>query len=182
MAATGTWTLDKQHTDVSFSVKHMMVATVKGHFADVDAEIEIDEVQPEASRVRATIAAGSLSTRNAERDGHLKSPDFFDVERFPAITFVSTSVRRVSAEAFRVTGDLTIRDVTRTVTLNGEFTGPVASPWGDRRAGFTLEGEIDREEFGLTWNVALETGGVLVGRTVKLLVDAEVAQAAVAAA
>lgn len=177
-----TWTLDKQHTDVSFSAKHMMVATVKGHFADVDAEVEIDEDRPEASRVRATIATASLSTRNDDRDAHLKSPDFLDVERYPAITFESTEVRRIDPATFELKGDLTVRDMTRPVTLRGEFTGPIASPWGDRRAGFSLSGEIDREEFGLTWNVALETGGVLVGRKVKLLVEAEVAQAVAAAA
>ncbi len=176
-----TWTLDKQHTEVSFAAKHMMVATVKGYFADVDAEIELDEERPEASRARATIATASLSTRNADRDAHLKSPDFLDVERFPAITLESRSVSRLDSATFELKGDLTIRDQTRPVTLRGEFTGPIASPWGDRRAGFSLSGEIDREEFGLTWNVPLEAGGVLVSRKVKLLIEAEVARVAAAA-
>lgn len=176
-----TWTLDKQHTEVSFAAKHMMVATVKGYFADVDAEIELDEERPEASRARATIATASLSTRNADRDAHLKSPDFLDVERFPAITFESSSVSRLDSSTFELKGNLTIRDQTRPVTLRGEFTGPIASPWGDRRAGFSLSGEIDREEFGLTWNVPLEAGGVLVSRKVKLLIEAEVARVAAAA-
>lgn len=176
-----TWTLDKQHIDLGFSAKHMMVATVKGRFADVEAEIEIDEQAPEASRVQAVVAVASLSTGNAERDAHLKGPDFLDAERFPHLTFASSAVRRTGADTFQLTGALTIREVTRTIVLSGEFTGPVSSPWGDRRAGFSLSGEIDREEFGLTWNVALETGGVLVSRKIKLHVEAEVAQVAGAA-
>lgn len=173
-----TWNLDTQHLDVGFSVKHMMVATVKGRFADVEAEIELDEQRPEASRVRAVLGAASLTTGNPDRDAHLKSPDFLDVEQFPTLTFESTEVRRTGSDRFELAGDLTIRDVTRPVVLRGEFSGPVVSPFGDRRAGFSLSGEIDREAFGLTWNVAMETGGVLVGKTVKLTIDAEVAEQA----
>lgn len=177
-----TWSLDPQHLDLGFSVRHMMVATVKGRFNDVQAEIEIDESQPEESRVTATVPVASLTTGNAERDAHLKSVDFFDVERFPTLAFASSAVRRRGADGFELHGDLTIRDVTRPVVLTGEFTGPVKSPWGDRRVGFSLTGELDREEFGLTWNVALETGGVLVGRKIKLHLDAEVVEAAAVAA
>jgi polyisoprenoid-binding protein YceI len=177
-----TWTLDKQHVDLAFSAKHMMVATVRGRFTDVEAEIELDEERPEASKVRATVAAASLSTGNADRDAHLTSADFLDVERYPALTFVSTEVRRKGDDAFELSGDLTIRDVTRSVSLAGEFTGPVASPWGDRRFGFSLTGSIDREDFGLTWNVALETGGVLVGKKINLAIEAEVVAAAQVAA
>jgi polyisoprenoid-binding protein YceI len=176
------WTLDAQHLDLGFSAKHMMVATVKGRFSEVRAEIEIDEERPEISRVRAEIATASLATGSADRDAHLKSPDFLDVEQYPSIVFESTSVRRRGDDRFELRGDLTIRDVTRSVAFEGEFTGPLASPWGDRRVGFSLQGEIDREEFGLVWNVALETGGVLVGRKVKLHLDAEVVQAASVAA
>jgi len=177
-----TWTLDQQHVDVGFSAKHMMVATVKGRFTGVEAEIDINEEQPEASRVRAQVTTGSLTTGNEERDAHLKSADFLDVEHFPHLTFESTRVRQTGDDTFELTGDLTIRDVTRPVVLKGEFTGPVSSPWGDRRAGFSLSGEIDREEFGLTWNMALETGGVLVSRKVKLHVEAGVASAVAVAA
>lgn len=152
----------------------MMVATVRGRFTSVEAEIELDELQPEASSVRAVIAAASLGTGNADRDAHLKSPDFLDVELFPAVTFESTVVRRTGPETFELGGTLTIRDVTQPVVLRGEFTGPVTSPWGDRRSGFSLTGEIDREAFGLTWNVAMETGGLLVSKTVKLAIEAEV--------
>lgn len=176
-----TWTLDQQHIDIGFSAKHMMVATVKGRFTDVEAEIELDEAQPESSRVKAVITAASLTTGNPDRDTHLKSADFLDTERFPALTFESTSVRQTGSDGFELAGDLTIRDVTRPVVLRGEFSGPVASPFGDRRAGFSLTGEIDREAFGLTWNVAMETGGLLVSKTVKLTIDAEVAEQVVPA-
>ncbi len=170
-----TWTLDQTHAELGFSAKHMMVATVKGRFTGVDAEIHIDEEQPEASRVRAVVDAATITTNNDERDAHLKSADFLDVEQFPHLVFQSTSVRKTGDDEVELTGDLTIRDVTRPVVLKGEFTGPIASPWGDRRAGFSLNGEIDREDFGLTWNVALEAGGVLVSRKIKLHVDVEVA-------
>jgi polyisoprenoid-binding protein YceI len=172
------WNLDKQHVEVGFSAKHMMVATVKGRFTEVKAEVELDERHPEASRVRAVVGAASLTTGNPDRDAHLKSADFLDVERFPELTFVSTAVRRTGSDTFELAGDLTIRDVTRPVVLRGEFSGPIASPFGDRRAGFSLTGEIDREAFGLTWNVAMETGGLLVSKTVKLVIDAEVAEQA----
>jgi len=177
-----TWILDKQHVDLSFSAKHMMVATVKGRFADVEAEVEIDEERPEVSRVKAVAAVQSLTTGNPERDAHLKSVDFLNATEHPILTFESTQVRPVGDGRFELTGNLTIRDTTRLVVLSGEFTGPVKSPWGDRRIGFALDGEIDREDFGLTWNVALETGGVLVSRKIKLHVDAEVAEAAALAA
>ncbi|MCK9485186.1 MAG: YceI family protein [Dehalococcoidia bacterium] len=177
-----TWTLDHTHAEVGFSAKHMMVATVKGRFTDVQADIKIDEEQPQASTVAARVATASLTTGNEERDTHLKSPDFLNVEEFPELVFQSTSVRRIGEDELELAGDLTIRDVTRPVVLKGEFTGPIASPWGDRRAGFSLTGEFDREDFGLTWNVALEAGGVLVSRKIKLHVDVEVAAALEAAA
>lgn len=171
-----TWTLDQQHVDLGFAVKHMMVATVRGRFTEVEADIDLDEPRPENSHVSATVRAASLTTGNPERDTHLKSPDFLDVERFPALTFESTAVRRIGDDRFELAGNLTIRDVSRPVVLRGEVSGPVSSPWGDRRAGFSLSGEIDREAFGLTWNVAMETGGVLVGKTVKLNIEAELAE------
>lgn len=175
------WSLDKQHVELGFSAKHMMVATVKGRFTDVEAEINLDEQRPEASFVRATVHAASLTTGSADRDTHLKSADFFDVEQYPALTFVSREVRR-KGDDLELKGDLTIKDVTRPVTLKGEYTGPVEGPWGGRHLGFSLTGEIDREDFGLTWNVALEAGGVLVSRKVKLSIDAEVKEDVAAAA
>jgi polyisoprenoid-binding protein YceI len=176
------WTLDPVHTEVGFSVRHLMVSTVKGQFRSVAAEVELDPDHPERSRVNATIDAASLDTGNPERDGHLRSADFLDVERFPTVVYRSTAVHRVREGEVEIAGELTIRDVTRPVALRGSFGGPVTDPWGGRRAGFELTGEIDREAFGLTWNVALESGGVLVGKSVRLHVTAEVAEAVPAAA
>ncbi|MEX2446786.1 MAG: YceI family protein [Dehalococcoidia bacterium] len=177
-----TWELDAHHLELGFAVKHMMVATVRGRFTEVEAEVSLDEERPDASRVTATVQAASLTTGNPDRDAHLRSADFFDVERYPTIMFRSTSVGRTKEGRFDLDGELTIRGVTQDVSLSGEFTGPVASPMGGRVVGFSIEGEIDREAFGLGWNAALETGGVLVGRTVRLQVDAEVHQAASVAA
>ena len=176
------WNLDSAHTDIGFSTKHLMVATVKGRFTGVDAEIEIDEEQPERSSVVATIDAASLASGNDERDAHLRSADFLDVEHFPTLSFRSTSVRRVGDDELELAGDLTIRDVTKPITLRGSIGGPVVTPWGGRKAGFNLAGEIDREAFGLTWNVAMEAGGVLVGKKIKLAIDAELDEVAAEAA
>src|SRR5436190_4839842 len=171
------WTIDPAHTEVGFSTRHLMVSTVRGQFRNVDAAIEIDDAQPELSRVSATIEAASIDTGNPDRDAHLRSADFFDAEHFPALSFASTNVRRVGDDELELTGDLTIRDVTHPITLKGEFSGPVKDPWGARRAGFTLNGEIDREAFGLTWNVAMEAGGVLVGKKIKLNLEVEAVEA-----
>lgn len=157
-----------------------MVTTVKGQFGEVDADVHLDEQKPEASFVRATVAVASINTGVADRDTHLKSPDFFDVERYPSLTFASREVR-LKGDNLELVGDLTIKDVTRPVTLKGEFNGPVQTPWGGRAVGVSLAGEIDREEFGLTWNMALDAGGVLVSRKIKLHVDAEVKEDAPAA-
>src|SRR5690606_5727391 len=169
-----TWNLDLAHTEVSFSVRHMMVSTVRGRFTDFDAEVHADEEQPERSRVSAPIEAASLDTGAEARDAHLRSPDFFDVEQYPQIRFESANVTRPKDGHVTVEGDLTIKDVTRPVTLQGEFHGPATSPWGERTVGFELTTELNREDFGLNWNQALETGGVLVGKKVKLQINAEV--------
>lgn len=167
------WTLDPQHFEVGFRVKHMMVASVKGEFSDVTADVEIDVEQPERSSVVAVIKTASLSTRNEQRDQHLRSPDFLDAERYPELTFRSTEVTRTGSQTFRLVGDLTVRDVTRPVVLSGEVEGPIAGMDGSERLGFTATGEFDRETFGLTWNVPLESGGILVGRDVKLTLEGE---------
>ena len=128
-----TWELDTAHAEVGFSAKHMMVTTVRGRFTDVSAEVHIDEQHPEQSHVSATIQAASLATGDEQRDGHLKSPDFFDVETYPTITFRSTRVARRKDGEFELAGDLTVRDVTREITLKGDFAGPVTNPWGNAR-------------------------------------------------
>ncbi len=177
-----TWTLDDTHLEVGFAVKHLMVANVKGRFHGVTATIEIDEEEPANSSVVAQIETATVDTRAADRDAHLRSPDFFDSEQFPLMTFRSTEVTRTGDRAFALAGDLTIRDVTRPVTLAGEIVGPVTDPFGNRKAGFEVTGEIDRETWGLTWNMGLEAGGVLVGKTVKIAIEGEIAQQTAAAA
>ena len=175
------WNLDPTHLDVGFAVRHMMVANVKGRFAAAQAQIEIDEEHPERSSVVAEIETASVDTRAADRDAHLRSPDFFDAEAFPLMTFRSTQVARTGKGELAITGDLTIRDVTKPVTLRGAIDGPLLDPWGNRRAGIELAGEIDREAWGLGWNMALEAGGILVGKTVKIAIEGEIVEAAAAA-
>ncbi|MDA0270447.1 MAG: YceI family protein [Chloroflexi bacterium] len=171
------WNLDTAHTEVGFSVKHMMVANVKGRFHGVTAEIAIDEDHPERSTVLAEIETGTVDTRQPDRDTHLRSGDFFDSERFPLMTFRSTEVRRTGEGQFAITGDLTIRDVTKPVTLTGVLSGPLSDVYGGRRAGIDVSGEIEREAWGLGWNVAMEAGGVMVGKRVKIVIEGEIVQA-----
>src|SRR5262245_61589306 len=167
----GTFALDAAHTTVGFVARHLMVSKVRGSFGRVSGGITIGE-DPLASRVQATIAAASIDTGQADRDNHLRGADFLDVERFPALSFTS---RRVlpRGDDYVVVGDLTIRDVTREVELAVEFEGLARSPWGHEVIGFTATTEIDREDFGITWNQALETGGVLVGKKVRIEISAE---------
>lgn len=170
MSAT-TWNLDATHSTVDFSVKHMMFTTVRGRFAQVEGTVAFDADAPEQSSVEVTIPTASIDTGVADRDGHLRSGDFFDVGNHPAMTFRS---RRVEGgpiregDTFRVVGDLTIRGVTREVVLNARFEGAGTDPWGNTRSGFSATTTVDRRDFGLTWNQALETGGVLVGHEVKI--------------
>lgn len=179
MSAT-VWTLDPTHSQVEFSVKHMMFTTVRGRFAGVEGTVELDQDNPADSSVEVDIDAASLDTRVEDRDNHLRSADFLDVEKHPKLTFRSSkvegSVGTPGAE-FKVTGDLTIRGVTREVTLDAKFEGTGTDPWGGTRAGFSASTKIDRRDFELTWNQALETGGVLVGHDVKIDLQVQVVQA-----
>jgi polyisoprenoid-binding protein YceI len=170
--APGTYELDQAHKRVGFIARHMMVSKVRGEFADAQATITVAE-NPLESSVTATIQAGSISTGAGDRDGHLVSGDFLDVEKYPTLEFRSTGVRSHSGNTFVLAGDLTIKDVTRPVDLEVEFEGVGRSPFGTDIFGFTATTEIDREDFGLTWNVALETGGVLVGRKIKIEIEGE---------
>ena len=169
------WNLDKSHSEVGFAVRHMMISTVRGKFTRFDADVSLDPAKLEEAKVSARIEAGSIDTSEEKRDGHLRSPDFFDVEKFPTLTFTSTKVTR-SGEDIEVTGNLKIKDQEHSVTLKGEVTGPGKDPWGNTRVGFSLSGEIDREKWGLTWNQALETGGVLVAKKVKLTLETQLVQ------
>lgn len=167
--ATGTYVIDASHSEAAFSVRHAGIAKVRGTVAITEGTITVGE-DLAVSGVAATLDAASIDTRDANRDGHLKSADFFDVETYPTWTFASTSVEP-ARDGYAVTGDLTIHGVTRQVTLATEFNGTATDPFGNARAGFSATTEISRKEFGLTWNAALETGGVLVGDTVKISLE-----------
>lgn len=172
-----TWTLDPDHTQVWFSVRHMMFATVKGQFPGVSGELKLNDADPTETAVEVRIDAATIDTRSEQRDQHLRSADFFDVENHPHLTFVSRRVERVDGSRYRVTGDLTIRGTTREVVLNAEETGRGKDPWGQEKIGFTAETRIDRKDFGLTWNQALEAGGVLVSDEVKISIDGQAIRA-----
>jgi polyisoprenoid-binding protein YceI len=166
------WAIDASHSNVEFSVRHLMIATVKGRFADVQGTIVLDESDPTQSEIDVTIGAASIDTRMAQRDEHLRSADFFDVAKFPTLTFKSRSIQK-DGDDLKVTGDLTIRGVTRQVVLDVTAHGQQTDPWGGQRAGFEATGRIKRSDFGLTWNQALEAGGVAVSDDVKIAIDAE---------
>ncbi len=176
------WEFDKSHTSIGFSAKHMMVSTVRGRFESFDGVVDLNEPNPADSHVDVTIDAASVSTNDPRRDGHLKSADFFDVEKYPSITYKSTKVEKLSDEKYRVTGDLTLKNITREVPLNVTFEGESRDMQGQRRAGFTITTTINRKEFELNWNVALEAGGWLVGDTIKIEIDSEVFEPAQVAA
>jgi polyisoprenoid-binding protein YceI len=168
---TGTWTIDSSHTRVGFSAKHAMVATVRGQFNEFDGTLSLDGAEPEQSSATVTIKAGSISTGSDDRDNHVRSADFLDVESHPELTFRSTGVRYEGGDDFVMTGDLTIRGTTRPVELKVDLEGLASDPFGNERIGFSGETTISRKDFGLTWNVALEAGGVLVSDKVKITLD-----------
>ena len=172
-AAAGTWKLDETHTTLGFSARHAMVAKVRGRFNDFEGSFTIDADSPENSTANVTIKTASIDTRNEDRDTHLKSPDFLDVEKNPEVTFTSTSIKHTSGNDFVVGGDLTINGVSRNVEVELTYVGTSQDPWGGTRIGFEGGTELSRKDFGLTWNVALETGGVLVGDKIKLDIDVE---------
>jgi polyisoprenoid-binding protein YceI len=170
---TSTWTLDASHSSVGFAVKHMMIANVRGHFADFNATVEIDGDDFRTAEIAAEIEVASITTRNDQRDEHLRSADFFDATSFPKLTFSSTGVDAVSAESVKVHGDLTIRGNTRPVTLAVTIEGRGRDPWGGERMSFTAETKISRSAFGMTWSQAMETGGVLVGDEIRITIEGE---------
>ena len=167
-----TWAIDPAHTHVAFAVKHLMISTVRGRFTGVSGTVHTDESDPAKSDVEIEIDATTIDTREPQRDGHLKSPDFLDVEKFPTLTFKSTRLTG-AADQFKLTGDLTIHGVTKPVTLDVTSEGRAKDPWGGERAGFTATTVIKRGEFGLNWNQVLEAGGFLVGDEIKITIDAE---------
>lgn len=179
MSTIQTWTIDPTHTEVGFAVRHLMISTVRGRFADVKGAVAIpDAAEPS---IDVTIAAASLDTRTEQRDTHLRSADFFDVEKYPEIRFVSTKAARTD-DGWKVTGDLTMHGITKPVTLDVTEEGSVRDPWGNDRMGFSARGKLDRRDFGLTWNAALEAGGVVVGDEIKLSIEAELVKQSAAKA
>jgi polyisoprenoid-binding protein YceI len=169
----GTWTIDKAHSSVGFTVRHLMVSKVRGSFKDFDAEIVTAE-HPSDSKVSATVHMGSVETGETDRDHHLRTSDFFDIENHPTMTFTSTSIEGPGPD-YTVTGDLTIKGVTRPVTFDLEVNGVEHDPWGNTKAGFTMTGSILRKEFGMEYNAILESGGVMVGDKVNIEIDVEAA-------
>ncbi len=167
------WVFDSMHSSAEFAIKHMMFMTVRGRSSKIEADIAFDESQPERSSLDARIGVASIDTREPGRDAHLLSADFFDAEKYPVITFKSRRIEPHKGGRYAIVGDLTIRDITREVVFDTEFGGIAMDPWGNQRAGFSAEASINRKDFGLTWNVALETGGVVVGETVKVSLEAE---------
>jgi len=175
---TTTWKIDPAHTVAEFKVKHMMIANVKGHFSGVSGVLIRDESNPANDRIEATIEAASIHTRDEQRDAHLKSADFFHVEKFPTLHFKSTGIKIVGEGELSVEGDLTIHGVTRKVRFAVEGpTPPAKDPWGNTRIGISASTKINRKDFGLTWNAALESGGILVGDDITITLDAQFVKA-----
>ncbi len=185
MANTTTWQIDPAHTAVEFAVKHMMFTTVRGRFKDVKGTIEVDEQNPDRSTVNVEIAAASIDTGVADRDAHLRSADFLDVEKFPTITFRSKRVEgamKKEGDRFKIAGDLVIHGKSMEVTLDTVYLGSGKDPWGNIKSGAEATAKIDRREWGLTWNQALETGGVLVANDIRIEIQLQAVKAAPVAA
>lgn len=172
-----TWNIDSSHSGIHFIVRHMVVSKVRGAFTRYQGTINFDEKNPEASKISVRIDAASIDTREPQRDGHLRSPDFFDVERYPAISFESTEVEQLDGNRYRVTGDLAMHGVTKSVDLEVEYLGMGKDPYGNDRLSFEAETTINRKDFGLNYNQVLETGGVLVGEKVDIEIDVEALKA-----
>lgn len=167
------WNIDKAHTNVGFTVKHMMVSKVRGKFNDFEGTIKGDPTDLTNCEIEFKINVDSIDTSNEDRDNHLRSADFFEVEKYPHITFKSTKIEKTDDDEYEVTGDLTMKGVTKEVTLEVEYEGKGTNPWGQEVVGFSIETKVNRKDFGLTWNQALETGGVLVSEKVKIEIDLE---------
>jgi polyisoprenoid-binding protein YceI len=172
-----TWNLDPMHSQIQFSVRHLVISKVRGSFGAYKADVKLDPANLAASSASVTIDVASISTGVGDRDTHLKSPDFFDVAKFPTLTFVSGKVEVKNKEHFTLHGALTMHGVTKDVALEGSFGGVAKDPWGNEKAGFELKGSVNRKDFGLSWNQALETGGVVVSENVELNIELEVVKA-----
>jgi polyisoprenoid-binding protein YceI len=171
------WAIDTAHSSVDFSLRYMMIANVKGAFHNFNATIEADPTDLTTATIEFTIETSSVDTRNKDRDGHLVSADFFDVENYPTMTFRATNIEKTDDSEYNVTGDLTLHGVTKPETFAVTFEGQGKDPWGNEKAGFSATGTVNRSDYGLTWNAALETGGVLVGDKVKINLQIQAAKA-----
>lgn len=167
------WIVDASHTNIGFTVKHMMVSKVRGSFTGIEGTIDGDPEELTSANIEFKVDMATINTHNEDRDNHLRSADFFDVEAHPQMTFVSTDIQKVDDSEYKVTGDLTIKGVTKKATFEAEYEGRATNPWGQEVVGYTVEGKISRKEFDLTWNQALETGGVLVGDDIKIAIEIE---------
>lgn len=177
-----TWQIDSAHSEINFTVRHMMISKVRGHFESFAGVVNFDEENPTNTTVDVTVDLNSINTKDAQRDGHLRSADFFDVENYPTMTFVSKRVEKTGENEGRLIGDLTIRGMTKEVVFDVAYAGQALSPWGTTSAGFAASGKINRKDWGLTWNQALETGGVLVGEDVQIAIELELVKEAEAVA
>ena len=167
------YTVDPDHSTIGFKVRHLGISSVLGKFGKVDGEFSFDPKNVAASKAKATIVASTIDTENEKRDKHLRGEEFFNVDKFPEIKFVSKEIKDINGNEFKVVGDLTIHGVTKQIELNSEFTGATTDPWGNERSAFDAQAKIDRRDFGLTWNKVLEAGGVLVGDEVKIVLNIE---------
>lgn len=166
-----TWNLDKAHSEIEFKVKHMMISNVKGHFQDFDVTVNGSAEDLSQAQVDVEIKTASINTKSESRDEHLKGEDFFSTGTYPVIHFKTTEIKKVDDDEFQLIGDLSVKDVTRPATFIAEFGGIAKDPWGNQKVGYTVSGKINRQDFGLTWNAALETGGVMVSEDVKFYAD-----------
>ncbi len=171
------WNLDPMHSEVQFKVKHLVISTVTGTFNSFNATAHTEGDSWENAQIEFTADINSIDTNNEQRDGHLKSAEFFDVEQFPQISFKSSTFKNISGDKFELTGDLTLKGVTKNITLNAEFGGTMVDPYGNHKAGFELSGEINRHDFDLTWNAVTEAGGVVVGPNIRLLANIQLTKA-----
>lgn len=172
-AYAASYTVDPAHTQIIFKIKHLAFSTVSGNFVDFDGEFDFDPDNIAAAKANATIKAKSVNTSNEKRDDHLRSDDFFGVEKHPELTFLSKEIKDVKGNSFIVVGDLTINGVTKSIELDAEYSGAATDPWGNERVAFSAESKIDRKDFGLTWNKAIEAGGFVVGDEVKIVLEVQ---------
>jgi polyisoprenoid-binding protein YceI len=171
--ATVKWTMDPTHSEVQFKVRHLMISNVTGNFPKFDVQVETEDLDFMTAKARFTAETSAVTTNNEQRDQHLRSADFFDAAKYPVLSFVATKYEKVDNDSYELYGDLTIRDITKNIKLDVEFGGVITDPWGNTRAGFSINGKVNRKDFGLVWNAVTEAGGFVVGDEAKIHVEVE---------